>query len=87
MESSIEEALKTAELSPETCSLGEEFGAGILSAEFWKSLSCILGGSNKVSSNVGLRKWRPTQEACYFLQAWNGSMEGIDLLDKARNNS
>lgn len=58
MESFIEEVLKIVELFLETCSLGEEFGVGILLVEFWKLLSCILGGSNKVSFNVGLRKWR-----------------------------
>lgn len=42
MESSVEGALKAAELAPETWSSGAEFRAGKLSAEFWKSLSCIL---------------------------------------------
>lgn len=42
VESTVERALKAAELAPETWSSGVEFRAGKLSAEFWKSLSCIL---------------------------------------------
>lgn len=75
MDSSIEEALKAADWLQRLEAQGQESLAGKVSAEFWKSVSCILGGSNMVSSNLGL--------ACYFLCSWNYSKEDLVCYIKA----
>lgn len=80
MEFSVEEALQTREFSPETWSLGK--GRENLSAEFWTSQSCIMGGSNKGNSNLSLRKRRPREKICHFLCGWNYFKEDSGLLIK-----
>lgn len=81
------EALKAAGWLQRLQAQGQGSPARKVSAELWKSVSCVLGGSNTVSSNPGLRKWKSKQKACYFLYGWNCSKEDIGLLYKSRNNS
>lgn len=62
--------------------LGLRERAGKLSAESWTSLSCIMGGSNVVDSNLRLRKGRPRPKAWHFLCVWNCSKKDVGLLIK-----